>query len=121
MSINVKWDKGIIIEKGETKLIFDPSKNDSYEKVFITHAHLDHSKGFTFRSCTKNSTKETEQIFTANGKKPEGWNNLPIKGTLNIDDIKIVAHNSGHVLGSSYYEIIMPEYNIIFLSINKKF
>ncbi|HSF00916.1 MAG TPA: hypothetical protein VLA48_08495, partial [Nitrososphaeraceae archaeon] len=35
-------DSGILIENGETKILLDPSKVESNDFVFISHAHSDH-------------------------------------------------------------------------------
>lgn len=115
MSLTIKWNEGISVEYDETKLIFDPQRNNHfYSNVFITHAHFDHSKGFNFKESKKVSTEETKEIVAVYGKKVDGWKPLPIEERVKIDDLEVVSHNSGHVLGSALYEVITPEGNIVY-------
>ena len=60
-------DGGLLIEHDDTKILLDPSKVESNDFVFISHAHSDH----VYRR-PKNKTRiktitsiETEQIATA--------------------------------------------------------
>jgi len=115
MSLTVKWDEGVSIEYRDTKLIFDPqSKNQYYSNVFITHAHYDHSKGFSFGEIEKVSTEETAKIVKSYGKEVKRWKPLPIEGKVKINDLEVISHNAGHVLGSALYEIITTEGNIVY-------
>jgi len=115
MSLTVKWDEGISVKYGETDLIFDPQRNNHfYPHFFITHAHFDHSRGFSFEEPDKISTEETKEIVLACGKGVSNWRPLPIEGRVRIDDLEVVSHNAGHVLGSSLYEVITPEGNIVY-------
>ena len=115
MPLTVGWNDGVSVEYGCTELIFDPRRNSHfYSKVFVTHAHYDHSKGFSFRDCEKVSTKETKEIVAAYGKEISHWKALPIRSRVKIDDLEVVSHNAGHVLGSSLFEVITPEGNVAY-------
>ncbi len=115
MPLTVKWDEGVSVEYGGTKLIFDPHRNNhSYSDVFITHAHYDHSRGFSFKEPEKISTVETKDIVAAYGKDVNRWRPLPIEGRFEINDLEVVSHNAGHVLGSALYEVITPEGNAVY-------
>lgn len=115
MPLTVGWDDGVFVENNRTKLVFDPRRNThSDSKFFITHAHQDHSRGFSFRDSEKISTKETKEIVGAYGKEIERWKPLPIGQKVKIDDLEVVSHNAGHVLGSALYEVITTEGNVVY-------
>ncbi|RLI36980.1 hypothetical protein DRO55_02380 [Candidatus Bathyarchaeota archaeon] len=115
MPITVRWDGGVSVEYGGSRLIFDPQRESgSYRYVFITHAHYDHSKGFSFKGSEKASTEETKKIVSLYGRKISGWRPLPVGGRVEVDDLEVVAHNAGHVLGSTLYEVITPEGNVVY-------
>jgi len=115
MPLTVKWDEGISVEYGETKLTLDPQRSShSYSDVFITHAHFDHAKGFSFSGPKKVSTDETAKIVTTYGREINDWKPLPLEKRVKIDELEVVSHNAGHVLGSALYEVITPEGNIVY-------
>lgn len=115
MPLTVEWDDGVRLEHGGTGLIFDPQKNNhASSRVFISHAHYDHSKGFSFRDSEKVSTEETKEIASAYGKEIDRWTPLQIGDRAKIDDLEVVSHNAGHVLGSALYEVITPEGNVVY-------
>jgi len=115
MPLTVKWDDGVSVEHSESKVIFDPERQSHlYSRVFITHAHFDHSRGFSFEQAEKVSTDETKEIAKAFGKEASHWVLLPIEGRLKVNDLEVVSHNAGHVLGSALYELVTPEGNILY-------
>lgn len=112
--LTIRWNDGVSVEYGRTEMIFDPQKNSQYPKVFVTHAHYDHSRGFGFRGSEKVSTDETKEIVAAYGKEIDRWEALPIGGKVEVDHSVVVSHNAGHVLGSALYEVITPEGNVVY-------
>lgn len=115
MPLTVEWDDGITVGYDHERLVFDPRKNNhSFPRIFITHAHLDHSKGFGFKDSLKLSTKATKDIMSAYGKKIRHWEPLEMEGKIRVDDIEVVSHNAGHVLGSTLFEIVTPEGNVVY-------
>ncbi len=115
MSLRVKWDKGVSIECGDVQLIFDPQSNDiTYPRAFITHAHLDHAKAFSIPYLTKFSSRETKDLLAIYGGETTNWKPLSHGKGVSFDDVEIVSHNSGHVLGSSQYEVITPGGNVVY-------
>ena len=86
-------DGGLLIENGKTKIFLDPSKVESNNFVFISHAHSDH----VYRK-PKNKTRiktitsiETEAIAKARGYE--------ITNTIHEEkDLELI--DSGHILGS---------------------
>ena len=115
MPLTVKWDDGVSVECGETRLLFDPQRNNhSYPSIFITHAHFDHSRGLSFTEPEKISTEETKEIAAAYERVADHWKPLPVGGRVKIDDLEVVSHNAGHVLGSALYEAVTPEGNVVY-------
>jgi Cft2 family RNA processing exonuclease len=115
MPLTVGWDDGVSVGYGETGIIFDPQKNNhSHSTIFITHAHFDHSRGMSFADGEKVSTEETKEIVQAYGKVVDRWKPLPMDGRAKIDDLEVVSHNAGHVLGSAIYEVVTPEGNVVY-------
>jgi Cft2 family RNA processing exonuclease len=115
MPLTVRWDDGVSVEYGETRVIFDPQKNNhSHSSIFITHAHFDHSRGLSFVDGEKVSTEETKEIVQAYGKVVDRWRPLPIDGRVKMEDLEVVSHNAGHVLGSALYEVVTPEGNVVY-------
>lgn len=114
--MTVKWASGVAVEYGETKAIFDPQTNKTaYPHVFITHAHWDHAKGFSFQHQTKFSTEETyELVKTRKRGKISNWNQVQYGRKVKIGDLEVKPHNAGHILGSTQYEVTSPEGNLIY-------
>src|SRR4030066_2455597 len=82
--------------------------------IFVTHAHCDHSKAMSSKEPTKYSTEATRYLWEAYGKEVNRWQPLSYGQRVEIDDVEIVAHNSGHVLGSTMYEIRTPEGTVVY-------
>jgi len=116
MSLSVKWAGGILIEYNDVNVIFDPQTNSpNNSSIFISHAHYDHARGFSFRDLEKYSTKETCSL-TKTFKNTEilNWKAIERNQTVKVDDLEIKAHNAGHVLGSAQFEVISPEGNLVY-------
>lgn len=86
-------DQGLLLENNETRILLDPSRVETNDFVFISHAHSDH----VYRK-PKNKTKittitsvETEAIANARGY--EITNAIYEEKDLELID-------SGHILGS---------------------
>jgi len=114
MPFTIEWDGGVSVECSGAKLIFDPQRKNNFSRIFITHAHYDHSRGFSFKDCEKLSTMETKEIVDTYGKKIRNWKPLQIGTSIKIDNLEVVSHNAGHVLGSVLYEVITPEGNLVY-------
>jgi len=115
MPLTVGWNGGVLIENENARVVFDPRRNNHLDcKCFITHAHQDHSRGFRFGDAEKISTRETKEIVKAYGRKIYRWEPLSIGQKTEISDIEVISHNAGHVLGSTFYEVITPDGNIIY-------
>jgi Cft2 family RNA processing exonuclease len=115
LPLSVKWDRGIAIHKGPTRLLLDPQvKPPSDKEVFITHAHYDHSKAFDFSTPVKHSTRKTRDLVRIYGKDDVNWESVSLGKTLKVGDLEVIAHNAGHILGSVMYEVVAPEGRLVY-------
>lgn len=116
MPLSIKWANGILVECDGTRVIFDPQSNNfDVSGVFITHAHYDHAKGFSFDAQAKYSTKETYCLAkTYRETDILSWNAVERSQRVKIDDLDIRTYNAGHVLGSVQFEIISPEGTVLY-------
>lgn len=116
MPLSVKWAAGILVECNDVNVILDPQTNNpDNSSIFITHAHYDHAKGFSFQDQKKYSTKETYSLAKT-FKKAEilNWQAMECRQKVKIGDLEIRAHNAGHILGSTQYEVISPEGSLVY-------
>jgi len=116
MPLSVKWAGGILVEYNDVNVILDPQTNNlDNSSIFITHAHYDHAKGFSFQNQKKYSTKETYSLSkTFKNTEILNWNAIEGNQKVRVDDLEIRAHNAGHVLGSAQYEVISPEGSLVY-------
>jgi putative mRNA 3-end processing factor len=114
----VRWSNGVAVRLGETKLLLDPMDSDpAIPDLLVTHAHYDHSKGFTFPIQKKHSTKETKELYEADtGHKTGNWEQIRVGRRLPLGSVEIEAHDAGHVLGSVLYEVITRDENLVYAS-----
>jgi len=114
-ALRVTWRGGVSIEHDDVRVIIDPQNNRlDASAVFVTHAHFDHSEAFRRNYDSKYSSQETMELVSAYGLQVENWQLITIDRKVNMDDVKIIPHNSGHVLGSYEFEVDTPEGNILF-------
>lgn len=86
-------DHGLLLENNETRILLDPSKVETNDFVFISHAHSDHvyRKPKNKSKVTTITSVETEAIANARGY--EITNAIYEEKDLELID-------SGHILGS---------------------
>src|SRR5919112_188379 len=86
-------DQGLLLENNETRILLDPSKVETNDFVFISHAHSDHvyRKPKNKSKITTITSIETEAIANARGY--EITNAIYEEKDLELID-------SGHILGS---------------------
>ena len=86
-------DHGLLLENNETRILLDPSKVETNDFVFISHAHSDHvyRKPKNKSKITTITSIETEAIANARGY--EITNAIYEEKDLELID-------SGHILGS---------------------
>jgi len=116
MPLSVKWAGGILVEYNDVNVTLDPQTNSpDNSSIFITHAHYDHAKGFSFQEHKKYSTKETYSLAkTFKNTEILNWKTIEGHQKVRIDDLEVRAHNAGHVLGSAQFEVISPEGSIVY-------
>ena len=114
----MRWSNGVAIRSAETKLLFDATESDStIPDLFITHAHLDHSKGFQFPAHKKRSTKETKELYETDTNHQTGnWEAIRLGRRLTLGGVEVEAHDAGHILGSVQFEIITHDENVVYVS-----
>lgn len=113
--MRILWDHGVSIDYRDVKIILDPQVNQvNCDKVFISHAHFDHSKAFRRNRLKKFSSKETRDLISVYNSNIDNWEELVKESEVRISDVEIVPHNSGHVLGSYEFEIVTPDGTILF-------
>lgn len=114
--LNIKWDNGVTVKYNDVQLIFDPQgKNHEYSMVFITHAHYDHAKAFSFSNAITYSTRETFDLVEAvRGRIKSQWRPIHHGKKISIGSLILKPRNAGHILGSSLYEVTSPEGSLIY-------
>jgi Cft2 family RNA processing exonuclease len=113
--LRVRWKSGIQIEYGGVRVMFDPQNNRlSHSLVFVSHGHFDHSAAFRIDDMQKYSSQQTFDLVNSYGIQPTNWQLLAMGKKVVFDDVAVVSHNSGHVLGSYEFEVKTPEGNMLF-------
>ena len=113
----IGWANGILIDTGKTRMLLDPTAGRRLHpewNVFITHAHSDHTYGFS-TSAKKFSTFETLQIHQALKKREvKKAQTLQIGESVEIGDARVTALNAGHMLGSCQFEVETSKFRAIY-------
>ena len=113
----IGWINGIVFESGTSRLVLDPTSGRPLREdwhVFITHAHSDHTHGFSTRA-RKHSTLETLRIYEAlRDRQVKNAHTLKIGERVRLDDIEVNVLNAGHMLGSCQYEIVTPQFTALY-------
>lgn len=116
-SERVGWANGILCDSGGSSVLLDPTSGRHLRKdqnVFITHAHSDHTYGFS-TSAKKYCTEETVRIYEAlREREVKNYQAIRIGETVTIDDFQVRALNAGHMLGSCQFEIVTPNSTVIY-------
>lgn len=113
----IGWANGIQVDTGTSRLLFDPVPgrllSESWN-VFITHAHSDHTYGFSTHA-NKHSTIETVRIYESLLKREvKNSHALRIGDKMAVDGTEVRVLDAGHMLGSCQYEIATPEFTAIY-------
>jgi putative mRNA 3-end processing factor len=113
----IGWANGILIESSGSRFIFDPLQGRPLREnwhVFITHAHSDHTYGFS-SEANKYATKQTLRIYEAlRDRKVRNVRTLSVGEKIRFDDTEISVLNAGHMLGSCQYHVAAPEFTAIY-------
>jgi len=108
---------GIIVNAGSSRLLFDPTLGRRLGEdwnIFITHAHSDHTYGFT-TSARKHSTPETLHIYESLSKrKVKNNRTVRIGENVQFDDVEIRVLDAGHMLGACQFQLITPEFTALY-------
>jgi putative mRNA 3-end processing factor len=103
------------VKTRETIVRFDPQTKKNVNAInFFSHSHYDHVS--CLNSKAKNyMTSETKDILHFRGDT--GSRSIqPIKygESVQQDDLEIIAHNAGHMLGSAQFEVRSPNMTIVY-------
>lgn len=113
----VGWANGVVFDTGGPRLIFDPTPGRSSRgdwHVFITHAHSDHTYGFS-TSAKKYSTQETLRIYESLREKTvKNAQPIRIGDKLRFDETEVTVLNAGHMLGSCQFEVATPNFTAVY-------
>jgi Cft2 family RNA processing exonuclease len=113
--LRVRWKSGIQIEHNGVKVMLDAQNNRLNGcHVFVSHGHFDHSAAFRMNDVEKYSSRQTFDLVSSYGLQAENWQPVEIGKPVTFDDVEVVPHNSGHVLGSYMFEVRTPEGSILF-------
>jgi len=108
---------GVIFNAGSSRLLCDPTLGRRLSEdwnVFITHAHSDHTYGFT-TSARKHSTPETLHIYESLSKrKVKNDRTVKIGERIQFDDVEVRVLDAGHMLGSCQFHMVTPEYTALY-------
>ncbi len=86
-----------------------------YEHLFVSHAHADHTVGLTVKKAKKYAHPATVGIFEAVSQKPPvNVTSIDYSSSITIDDMTVTAHDSGHILGSTLFEVDTPHGTIVY-------
>lgn len=113
----IGWLGGVTVRTKEAKLVFDPvpgslMENDAH--VFISHAHADHTFGFS-SGAAKYSTIETKKIFEDIRKKTvRNFKEVKLRHRVKVGDAAVSALNAGHILGSIQFKVELPQKTILY-------
>lgn len=115
--VKLSWRNGTFISYNDVKLIFDPINGKGLTqdvKIFISHAHSDHTYGFSLKN-RKYATPETREIYEKiKGRKVVNTEDVHIGDRVKIDDVEVKFLNSGHILGSAQFKVSTPEKTILY-------
>lgn len=113
--LKIRWENGLSIEYEGNRIVFDAqSRILNYRVSFVTHAHTDHSYSFRLKHIPVLSSEETMRLVSIGGFKTSKWQPLTINKEVKIDDIEVIPHPSGHILGSYEFEVRTPHGVVLF-------
>lgn len=113
--LKITWENGVSIKYKDTKIILDPqSRRIARGATFITHAHTDHSRAFRVSYASKFSSEETMKLVSIEGIQVRKWSPITRGKKIDIENVTVTPHSSGHVLGSYEFEVITPEGTLLF-------
>ncbi len=113
--MKIAWRNGVSIRYKDTRIILDPqSRCLTHEVAFITHAHVDHSRAFRINYVSKFSSEETMKLVSIEGVTIRKWQPLVKNKKTVVEDVEVIPHSSGHVLGSYEFEVTTPDGTVLF-------
>ena len=114
--LRVGWLNGVAVIAGNGLLRFDPQSQsaDSTATSFISHAHGDHLRrisqlGKSYLTPETMDIGNTFHVLAGPNMRP-----LRLGESIKQDDVEVIAHNAGHMLGSAQFEIRTPDSTVVY-------
>jgi len=110
----VGWLRGITLIYKNSVIRFDPDSKRNNASSFISHSHGDHTAGFNSKRRVS-STIETYDLYVRGyGRSVNNFTPIIYDCTQRVEDIEVIPHNAGHMLGSTLFEVRTPESTIVY-------
>jgi len=117
IDVKIGWQGGVVVFTKEAKVILDPASGRRVGRnthIFITHAHADHTYGFT-SGAKKYATPETIAIYEKlNRKRLDDVVPVKLSRSVRVGDINVTAVNAGHMLGSAQFLVETPGKTVLY-------
>jgi putative mRNA 3-end processing factor len=113
-STRVGWLRGITLIYQNSVIRFDPDSTRNNASSFISHCHGDHTAGFNSKGGVF-STIETYDIYVRGyGRSVKNFTPITYDCMQKVEDIEVIPHNAGHMLGSTLFEVRTPESTLVY-------
>jgi Cft2 family RNA processing exonuclease len=115
LALTVRYSKGIVVEYGGHRVVFDPTSDSHEYPVFVSHAHADHAAAFKYPDMVKHATEPTYRLLESmRWRRLGNWRPIKLGERVRVGDMEVRAHNAGHVLGSTQFEVMTPEGTLLY-------
>lgn len=112
MAFSIRRTNGIEVLFKDTQVVLDAVRR-SDSPVFISHAHGDHCGKLKLvdEAYSTQATFALAQVYCG---KAKNHHFVEYGEKIVFGDVEVEAHNAGHILGSTQYEIISPLGNVVY-------
>ena len=101
--MNIRYMDGVTLSLGGINILFDSARSLSRGIRLVSHAHADHSPARYSEKAVM--TPETHELVSSVRSNVKNLLLRRINESLEMDDLRIILLNAGHVLGSSQFLI----------------
>ncbi|MCS7113377.1 MAG: MBL fold metallo-hydrolase [Nitrososphaerota archaeon] len=115
-----RYRGGVLLLYRDVGVLLDPSTHvgtgdgtDYY--VFISHAHIDHSRGLSIASFRRYATYQTIALCRSRGQNIDGVYGVRYGDIFSLPyGVSVEVLNAGHILGSAIFRVETPEAVILY-------